>query len=232
MTVNLSTLVCQLNLPEKFFHQTLSSCNFTNLWVSTRCLVLGEAAGRARLLWVRGLGAVEQMHTINSGYFRLVAFWSSSSFFVTISFGDQRCLVTRDRGEGWVSWEWAGGLDVEGLFGWSAPERGMLRVCLWARADCSADVAPRDRNLTTCKHAGLSFKLWPLKNYYKQKHGKHSIVELYCVNENAKYLYCICFVGLYGDHHFGSPATSTYCTDFCSHHISCYQRYCWEKKFY
>ena len=81
--------------------------------------------------------AVEQMHTINSGYFRLVAFWSSSSFFVTISFGDQWCLVTRDRGEGWVSWEWAGGLDVEGLFGWSAPERGMLRVCLWARTDCS-----------------------------------------------------------------------------------------------
>lgn len=60
------------------------------------------------------------MHTINSGYFRLVALWSSSSFFfflffVTFSFGDLRCPVTQDKGEGWVS-GWGGmGVFLGGL---------------------------------------------------------------------------------------------------------------------
>lgn len=108
MTVYLAMWLCQQNLPERFFVQRQSSDHFNNLWVSVGSLLHGEAAGRARLLRVRSLRAVEQMHTINSGYFRLVAFWSSSSFFVTFSFGDQRCLVTWDRGEGWVRWEWAG----------------------------------------------------------------------------------------------------------------------------
>ena len=48
--------------------------NLTSLWVSVVCFLPGAAAARARLLRVRSVGAVEQMHTINSGYFRLVAF--------------------------------------------------------------------------------------------------------------------------------------------------------------
>lgn len=116
MTVSLSMWLCQQPSPGSAFIQTLSSDNFNSIWVSVHCLLRGEAAGRARLLRVRNLRAVEQMHTINSGYFRLVAFWSSSSFFVTFSFGDQRCLVTRDRGEGWVSWEWRRGRAAWGSF--------------------------------------------------------------------------------------------------------------------
>lgn len=122
------TLSLHVGLSTKFTRassfQTPRSNNFNSVGVAV------EAASRAGLLQVRSLRAVEQMHTINSGYFRLVAFWSSSSFFVTFSFGGQRCLVTGDAGEGlgWAEMQggWEGGQGGEvyvGVFLGGPPQK-------------------------------------------------------------------------------------------------------------